>query len=243
MDAHTHKDNSENPAQDEQKSCACTQKMEYMQCSEAAQYLTKMELNMAEKEKLADWESQIKSALAAGEFKKHKYDTTFALLSEIAEQRGAPIRCADFGCGPAFLSNYKDPRIAIDFYDLYPSLPFIKKIDLDTLHEENMPAYDVVINLGVLEYIQDLNRYLQTLRNRNTGYVVLYFTVINNRLLLPLFKRGIKKRVYIENFMTESELYRLFSNNGYHLKLKKAPFPKRKLSPTECNFYVFELAK
>ncbi len=186
-----------------------------------------------------DWQVESKKALAKQNFKKYKYIATFSMLQKIADKE-LKINCADIGCGPAFLSAFSDPRIRIDFYDLHPSLPFVKKLNIDQI--KSPLKYNVVISMGCIEYIKDIENFLRHMQRSKISYLVIYFTSINHKLLFHIFKHKISSRTGFKNFLTRKELYVIFSKYGYkNIHEENYSQPIYKLPLTSNFLYTFQL--
>jgi SAM-dependent methyltransferase len=100
------------------------------------------------------------------------------LLAEDCISNDTVVQVADFGCGDEKLRKILAARLGQTFayhgYDSYPQAASVEHLDL----EKGMPAahFDVVFCLGLLEYLGDLDSFLERMR-RVCRYAVVSFVI------------------------------------------------------------------
>lgn len=94
------------------------------------------------------------------------------MLNEICDSE-APLMLADVGCGDRKLEEcLTGLGVRIDYrgYDLVPQSDAVRKLDIST--ESPEPGTDVIVLLGVVEYLADLEEVLRRLHGVTRWLVV-----------------------------------------------------------------------
>lgn len=139
----------------------------------------------------------------------------FALLYRNVD---VPIRVADLGCGDMKIRDlllscgYK--KLLYQGFDCLPQSDDVKKIDFNK--EEISGRYDVVFCMGVLEYLDDIPRFLLSLRGKTSYVIMSYVASDTNRYS----KQDIRFRGW-KNHFTSSKLEGIFFETGFFLNQKK----------------------
>lgn len=181
-----------------------------------------------------DW---LEENLKNTEYKKLKSgkQKKYEKVAEIIKKRIKKTEIiAEIGCGPAHLKNFNIP---IKYYDKFPCDQSIDYYDMND-KDSKLPNADVFVFMGVLEYSDNLERYLRKFNNGQK--LIIYYTCTKypNRILNLFFKKWLMKSQF-KNILTKGEFVKVCKIAGLKLNKIEKITNNKFIVPHES--YIFQL--
>ncbi len=140
------------------------------------------------------------------------------LFASLYGDRSISVRVADLGCGDMkirdILLSHGYTNLLYQGFDCLPQTSEVKKIDFNK--EKISGQFDVIFCMGVLEYLDDIPRFLLSLRGKTSYVIMSYLASDTNRYS----KQDICFRGW-KNHFTSRKLEGIFAGVGFSLSQKK----------------------
>ena len=153
-----------------------------------------------------------------------------ALFASDANERKAPIRILDFGCGPNFRAAFELQQeyegAELFCCDINPALPYDKDrffLFTGEFPKEMDGSFDGISSVDVFEHlnfpIEDMKRFNRLLR---MGGVMIHFTPLQWQMRFPY---GHYETAFHTNFPSKKSLRILCDKTGFQFLGAKVPAP------------------